>query len=95
MAVLDEAEVRERISQMSGWEIEDGALVKEYKRADFADSMRFVNRIAEAAEAANHHPDILVSWDRVKLTWVNHAEGGITARDLDMARRSDELAKSP
>jgi 4a-hydroxytetrahydrobiopterin dehydratase len=95
MAVLSDAEVQERIGQMSGWSVEEGALVKDYKRADFADSMRFVNRVAEAADAANHHPDILVSWDRVRLTWVSHSEGGITARDVDMARRSDDLAKSP
>ena len=95
MAVLSEAEVQERVDQMSGWRLEGGALVKDYKRADFADSMRFVNRVAEAADAADHHPDILVSWDQVRLTWVSHAEGGITARDLDMARRSDDLARSP
>jgi 4a-hydroxytetrahydrobiopterin dehydratase len=54
-----------------------------------------VNRVADAAETVNHHPDIFVSWDRVRLTWVNHSEGGVTARDVDMARRSDDLARSP
>jgi 4a-hydroxytetrahydrobiopterin dehydratase len=95
MALIDQVELHERLTQMSGWELVEGALVKEYRRADFADSMRFVNRIADAAETANHHPDILVSWDRVRLTWVSHSEGGVTARDLDMARRSDDLARSP
>jgi len=51
-----------------------------------------VNTIAKAANEADHHPDISVSWDTVTLRWVNHAEGGITEKDIAMARRSDELA---
>jgi 4a-hydroxytetrahydrobiopterin dehydratase len=55
--------------------------------------MAFVNRVAEAAEAANHHPDILVhGWNKVRLTLSTHSEGGITGNDLEMARRVDSAA---
>jgi 4a-hydroxytetrahydrobiopterin dehydratase len=55
--------------------------------------MAFANRVAEAAEAANHHPDILVhGWNRVRLTLSTHSEGGITRADLDLAGKLDGLA---
>jgi 4a-hydroxytetrahydrobiopterin dehydratase len=74
-----------------GWEISDGALKKRYSFPDFATAMAFANRVAGAAEEADHHPDMLVTWGAVELTWVTHSEGGITDRDADMARRSDAL----
>ena len=54
--------------------------------------MAYANRVADAAEQADHHPDMLVGWGKVELAWVNHAAGGITEKDVEMARRSDELA---
>ena len=51
-----------------------------------------MNTVAQAANAADHHPDISVSWDTVTLRWVNHAAGGITEKDVAMAKKSDELA---
>jgi 4a-hydroxytetrahydrobiopterin dehydratase len=75
------------------WEREGDAIVRELKFDDFAGAMAFVNRVAEAAEAANHHPDILVhGWNRVRLQLSTHSEGGITRADLDMAGRIDGLA---
>jgi 4a-hydroxytetrahydrobiopterin dehydratase len=53
--------------------------------------MAFANRVAEAAEGADHHPDMLVGWGKVELAWVSHDVGGISQRDVDMAKRSDEL----
>jgi 4a-hydroxytetrahydrobiopterin dehydratase len=75
------------------WEREGDAIVRDFKFDDFAGAMAFANRVAEAAEAANHHPDILVhGWNRVRLTLSTHSEGGITRADLDMAVRLDGLA---
>jgi 4a-hydroxytetrahydrobiopterin dehydratase len=75
------------------WEREGDAIVRELKFDDFAGAMAFVNRVADAAEAANHHPDILVhGWNRVRLQLSTHSEGGITRADLDMAGRIDGLA---
>jgi 4a-hydroxytetrahydrobiopterin dehydratase len=78
----------------SGWSQQNGALHKRYGFDDFAQAMAFANRVADAAEAADHHPDMLVGWGRVELDWVNHSAGGITDRDVEMARRSDALADS-
>ena len=75
------------------WEREGDAIVRDLKFDDFAGAMAFANRVAEAAEAANHHPDILVhGWNRVRLTLSTHSEGGITRADLDLAGKLDGLA---
>jgi 4a-hydroxytetrahydrobiopterin dehydratase len=67
------------------WEVVDGKFVLTVKRADFAEAMAFVNRVAELAEARNHHPDIAVSWNTVTLTQWSHNAGGITQADVDLA----------
>jgi 4a-hydroxytetrahydrobiopterin dehydratase len=92
MPVLAESELKTQVAGMPGWEVHDGALEKEYSCGDFDGSIAFVNRVAKAAAEADHHPDIAVSWDTVTLRWVNHSEGGITERDVEMARASDTLA---
>ena len=74
------------------WRREDDAIVRDHQFKDFAQAMAFVNRIAEAAEAANHHPDILVhGWNNVRLILSTHSVGGLTQADLDMARRLDDV----
>jgi 4a-hydroxytetrahydrobiopterin dehydratase len=79
----------------SDWRREGDAIVRDLRFADFAAAMAHVNRVAEAAEAANHHPDILVhGWNRVRLTLSTHSAGGVTPADLDMARRLDGLQTS-
>ena len=71
-----------------------GALQRGYRFKDFAEAMAFANRLAEAAEAANHHPDIAISWNAVTVRWRTHVKRAITERDVDMARLTDELASS-
>ena len=74
------------------WRLEDATLVRDLQVADFAAAMALVNRVAEAAEAADHHPDILVhGWNKVRLTLSTHSEGGITATDLALAAAIDDL----
>jgi 4a-hydroxytetrahydrobiopterin dehydratase len=92
MALLSDAEIDERLSG-SEWTREGDEIVRELKFDDFAAAMAFVNRVAEAAEDANHHPDILVhGWNKVRLSLSTHSEGGLTAADFDMAGRIDGLA---
>jgi 4a-hydroxytetrahydrobiopterin dehydratase len=77
---------------MSEWREESGELVRERKFKDFAEAMAFVNRVADLAEEAGHHPDILVhGWNRVRLTLSTHSEGRITQADHDLAARIDEI----
>ncbi len=78
--------------QGSLWEREGEAIVRDWTFADFKEAMAWVNRIAETAEEANHHPDIVVhDWNKVRLKLSTHSVGGLTQGDLDMARRIDEL----
>jgi 4a-hydroxytetrahydrobiopterin dehydratase len=79
------------MSSPEGWSIVDDALEREFRFADFRAAMDFVNRVAEVAEEANHHPDIAISYNRVTLRWWTHSAGGITARDAELAQRSGDL----
>jgi 4a-hydroxytetrahydrobiopterin dehydratase len=77
---------------MSDWREEGAALVKDFELADFATAMGFVNQVAEMAEAANHHPDILIhGWNKVRLTLSTHSEGRLTQADHDLAAGIDGL----
>jgi 4a-hydroxytetrahydrobiopterin dehydratase len=74
------------------WQRQDQAIVREWKLDDFAQAVAFVNRVAGAAEAANHHPDIHIhGWNKVRLELSTHSEGGLTQADFDMAARIDAL----
>jgi 4a-hydroxytetrahydrobiopterin dehydratase len=74
------------------WRQEGESLVRDYTFKDFAEAMAFVNRVADAAEEANHHPDILVhGWNNVRLTLTTHSAGGLTDNDRKMAERIDGL----
>jgi len=91
MATLSDDQVAAGLNGRE-WRRDGDAIVRDWKFSDFREAMAFVNRVADAAEAANHHPDILVhGWNRVRLTLSTHSEGGITQADLDMAARIDEL----
>ena len=78
--------------QGSEWRREGDEIVRDAKFEDFAEAMAFANDVAAAAEEANHHPDIRVhGWNNVELRLSTHSEGGLTAADLEMARRLDGL----
>ena len=93
MPALEQQELDAEVGKLDGWDVRDGALQKSFQCGDFAGSMDFLNRVADAANAADHHPDVTIAWDTVTLRWVTHSEGGITDSDVGMARRSDELAR--
>ena len=64
---------------------------REFRFDDFAQALAFVNRVGELAEAADHHPDIELLYNRVTLRWWTHSAGGITERDRELAARTSEL----
>jgi 4a-hydroxytetrahydrobiopterin dehydratase len=75
------------------WRREGETLVRDREFEDFKAAMAWVNRVADAAEEANHHPDILVhGWNKVRLTLTTHSEGGLTDKDAEMARTIDGLS---
>ena len=75
-----------------GWEEQAGALVRVFEFDSFPLAIEFVDRLAAAAEAANHHPDIDIRYRKVTVRWTTHSEGGITDRDREMAERTSVLA---
>ena len=89
--LLDDQEIASRLED-SDWQREGDEIVRELSFADFAAAMAFVNRVAQEAEEANHHPDILVhGWNKVRLSLTNHAAGGLTDADFQMAEKIDGL----
>ena len=77
---------------MDEWQEQDNALVREFEFASFPEAIAFVDRLAEAAESENHHPDIDIRYRKVTVRWTTHSEGGITERDRAMAERTTALA---
>jgi 4a-hydroxytetrahydrobiopterin dehydratase len=93
MPVLSEEEVRQALRQLPGWRAEGQAIAKDFTfDGGFMGSLAYVNRLGEAAEAANHHPDLTISWDTVTVSWSTHSQGGVTENDLRMATEADRLA---
>jgi 4a-hydroxytetrahydrobiopterin dehydratase len=91
MALLSEEEIEERLAA-SPWHRQGDEIERDFKFEDFKEAIAFVNRVAGAAEEDNHHPDILVhGWNKVRLSLMNHAEGGLTEADFAMARKIDGL----
>ena len=84
---LSGEELTELLHQLPEWALEDGKLVRFFTFPDFVQAIAFVNRVAQLAEQAGHHPDIDIRYNRVKLALVSHDAGGITAQDAAMARR--------
>ena len=85
-------EVSRRLSALPGWSGGGDALKREYKFPTFPDAIAFVTRLAFEAEAADHHPDLLVSYRKVTVTWSTHSEGGVTDKDFAGVEQSDRIA---
>jgi 4a-hydroxytetrahydrobiopterin dehydratase len=90
--LLTDSEITEKLADLDGWSRDGDAIVRERELADFKAALAWVNEIALEAEAANHHPDILIhGWNRVRLSVTNHSAGGLTQADFDLAATIDAL----
>lgn len=92
MDLLDDDAIASALSNLD-WDRQGHELVKVHKAKGFGGALAFVNQVAEAAEAANHHPDIDIRWDTVTLRLSTHSAGGITQADVDLAGQIDALAR--
>jgi 4a-hydroxytetrahydrobiopterin dehydratase len=92
MALLSDSVIEERLGGLEGWSREGDAIAKTFENGDFVGSVRFIDSLVEPAEGMGHHPDLELSWDKVKVTITNHAEGGLTANDFELAGKIDALA---
>ena len=75
-----------------GWIDSQDALERTFELPSFPEAIAFVNRVADLAEEANHHPDLAISYRKVTVRWTTHSAGGITERDHELAARTSELA---
>lgn len=91
MAVLAEKDLRHRLSELPGWSYGNNSIERLFGFKDFAAAVKFVNKVAEAAEQANHHPDIDIRYNKVHLALVTHDAGGITTKDFDLAKQIDSV----
>jgi len=89
---LSHSEVEQRMQGATGWTRDGDAIRKQFTFANFLEAIAFVNHLAPEAEAADHHPDILINYKRVTLTYSTHSEGGLTAKDFAGAATADRLA---
>jgi 4a-hydroxytetrahydrobiopterin dehydratase len=90
--LLTDDEITEGLKALSGWTLENGKLSKRLTRRDFREVVELVTRIVGPADEQNHHPDVSIHWNELTLTLWTHASGGITARDLRLAKTIDEIA---
>ena len=84
---LSEQQLHDLLIELPEWALEDGKLVRDWTLPSFVEAIAFVNRVAQLAEEAQHHPDIDIRYNLVQLDLVSHDAGGITERDARMARR--------
>jgi len=99
MATLGDSEIEQRLGELGDWRRAGGrgeqapSIERDFRFPDFAAAISFVDQVAERAEAADHHPDILVhGWNKVRLTLYTHSQGGLTDADFALAREIDALA---
>ena len=92
MTKLTAEQVESSLADLRDWVEVAGEIQKTYVFDDFAAAIRFVNQIADAAETANHHPDILIRYNKVTLTLTTHDAGGITENDFALAQTAEALA---
>ena len=91
MAILNESEVHKSLETLPGWAPAGKAIERKFEFADFKAAMKFVNAVADAAEAANHPPDITINYNKVRLTLISHDSGGVTQRDVKMAGKINQV----
>jgi 4a-hydroxytetrahydrobiopterin dehydratase len=89
MPALSAEDVESRLAQLPGWAAEDDSIVKEFRFPGFRDAIAFVVRLAMAAEVADHHPDLDIRYNRVRVALSTHSEGGITEKDFALAAEAD------
>lgn len=92
--VLSASDIDQALEKLPGWSRQGKAIERIFQFSNFLEAMEFVNKIAIAAEAANHHPDIAISYNKVTLALVSHDSGGVTQRDIRMAGKINDIAAS-
>lgn len=90
---LSKDEVAAKLDKLNGWTFDDDKIEKKFKFENFAESLAFVNKVGEIAEAADHHPDIKFGWGYAEIETTTHDRNGVTDHDLDLASKIDSLSR--
>jgi 4a-hydroxytetrahydrobiopterin dehydratase len=90
MSTLSSDRIQEELKGLPGWEYKDNAIAKLFRFKEFLDGIRLVDRVAEMAEAADHHPDILINYTRVTFKCSTHSDGGVTEKDIRLAKQIED-----
>ena len=91
MSRLSVTEIQEKLSALNEWEFKDNTIRKTFTFETYMESIGFINRLAEIAEEANHHPDMLVGWCRIDVAFTSHDQGGVTLACIEMAKKAESV----
>ena len=91
MSILTKKELQSGLAELKSWKYQGKEIRRKFEFVDFAHAMGFVNSVALYAERANHHPDIDIRWNKISLSLSTHSEGGITEKDISLAKKIDAL----
>jgi 4a-hydroxytetrahydrobiopterin dehydratase len=92
MPKLSDAEVQQALGDMPGWSVEDGEVTRQFKFKDFVEALGFIAQVGALQERMDHHATITNTYSDVKLALSTHSEGGITKKDIELARKVGERA---
>jgi 4a-hydroxytetrahydrobiopterin dehydratase len=90
--LLTQTEIQDLASNLSGWTVEGSKLSCQRRFKDFLQAIEFVNKLVEPAESAGHHPDIEISYNKVKITLTTHDAGGLTQKDFELAKKISQIS---
>ena len=92
MTTLSTADTKSRLRELEGWTLDGNSIKKQFVFAGFPEAVDFVGHLVPHAEAADHHPDVLINYKRVTLSYSTHSEGGLTQKDFDGAKMAERVA---
>lgn len=91
MSLLSKEQIEEQLESLPEWELKDKTIEKTYEFDGFIGAMGFLNAVATTAEGAQHHPDMTIRYNKVTMSLSTHSEGGLTAKDFDLASKIEAL----
>ena len=91
METLSINEIYQRLEQLKGWELTGNEITKDFQFNDFKEAMEFVNKIAAEAERVQHHPDITIRYNKVRIAVTTHSDSGLTYQDFELAKVIEQL----
>ena len=93
MSCLTDSIIRSKLRELNGWEFDSNTIKKTFTFSRYMDGISFVMKVAEKAETSDHHPDIVIGWCRVEVSFTSHDKGGVTKKCLYMAKETNKIKR--